>query len=684
MGSLSLQGIALFVGWRARNRQGVGFFIGFCVCFSVYLLLATVQDYLFFEMPMQVQGGLKPIADWVSYFAMVAGNFSVGSLFGFTETFPDNRQLWGPWPGRLVWLGLAVFVGFGVTTLKPIGSSEAFWTVPPYFGGYSLFLSGVILIMLINFGWKIQRCRASEPGLPVVGAGLGILVLGILVGDLLFPAFNHFEWTWVDRVLANLFALSVFVAVTQYKLFRIRTAVHYTLYWIWSSAAFGGILLVSVGGMYRYRLLGDPQSMSAWVLMASIVSLLVIYHLKQIQPRINRYFFRRQMELNETVGHFQNSLSTLATLPAFVGVTTVFLKQTLFVSRIGFVFRSSDDTFTYIDDRGSAYFPISATGELTEEGMPAFLKIVEAEVGTRFVIGMVLAAQDGPFGVLLLTEMQNLREFDFEDVRFLKRIIPSLSVYLKNAVLYDTVQAKRDELETLQHQLVEMQSGIPENAFGAATGPLLTAGVLHEVKNTHLAMGGLINQILEKKIEDPAIIDEILKAIGLQSEYLYLFSKNLLYTNQWAVDSSPSTVGSAPVDRLDVSIAIEQAIRPHALLIRSQGVDVVTIIETEAWLNVDSKSFHLLLSNLIHNAAKYGGKKLEIIVRSEGPEPEVVAKSSHFVDGVPLDFTLGVGLNICKKIMSRHQGKLWVDVAPDTFLVTAQFGRLNNTCMAAE
>jgi len=308
----------------------------------------------------------------------------------------------------LVWLGLAVFVGFGVTTLKPIGSSEAFWTVPPYFGGYALILSGVILIMLINFGWKIQPYRASEPGLPVVGAGLGILVLGILVGDLLFPAFNHFEWTWVDRVLANLFALSVFVAVTQYKLFRIRTAVHYTLY---------------------------------------------------------------------------------------------------------------------------AYFPISAMVELTEEGMPDFLKMVEAEVSIRFVIGMVLA--------------------------------------------------------------------------------------------------------LEKKIEDPAIIDEILKAIGLQSEYLYLFSKNLLYTNQWAVDSSPSTVGSAPVDRLDVSIAIAQAIRPHTLLIRSQGVDVVTIIETEAWLNVDSKSFHLLLSNLIHNAAK-------------------------------------------------HQGKLWVDVAPDTFVVTAQFGRLNNTCMAAK
>ena len=181
-------------------------------------------------------------------------------------------------------------------------------------------------------------------------------------------------------------------------------------------------------------------------------------------------------------------------------------------------------------------------------------------------------------------------------------------------------------------------------------------------------MGGLVSQILEKEIRDPEVVDEILKAIGLQSEYLYLFSKNLLYAHQLGVDPE------LPRKEINhVIAALEQAMRPHVLMMRSSGLRVEMSVPENATVLAVSRSFHLLLSNLLHNAAKHGGRVLAVSYHKTEEGVSLRFLSTQFENGLPIPLKVGVGLNICQQIMALQGGKLLIAMQEDGFEVEAVF-----------
>ena len=194
---------------------------------------------------------------------------------------------------------------------------------------------------------------------------------------------------------------------------------------------------------------------------------------------MNHVFFRRKLLLKEQLVYFQKTLSTLTTLPAFIAATQSFIRETLYIADVGF----------WVEVRGGAAL---FTGASLPQKLPGFEhvscepRVFEAVIrsatevsGIGFETGHFLRVREECLGLLLLGEKRNLKSLDVEESRFLDLLIPSLTVYLKNAALYDSLQSKGQEIVMLQQHLVELQSGIPD-PFGEK---MLTAGVLHEVKN---------------------------------------------------------------------------------------------------------------------------------------------------------------------------------------------------------
>jgi len=671
LSATSLWLLAGFVWKNALAREGIRLFCGFCIFFGLFSLLSVIQDGLPIYLLPYIHNNAEllfweRIGNGVSYFSMPTGVSSAACLFGFIQNFPDKKQLWPEWVSRIIWIGLFFFLTLAVFTVWPIGPYEAFYVVPPFFGWYSGFLVLMFIMIWVNFSWKVYRLREQRPGLIVIGIGLAVFMTGVMICNVIIPAFNIFTWCWVGRILSAVFAFSVFISVTSYKTFRIRTAVHYTVYWACSISVVALLLVGMVYMMYHGFLAGKSPSLAMWILLSAGVAGVIRLYLGVVQPYLDHLFFRRKKELKEQVVYFQKTLSTLTTLPSFMSTANHFLIDSLAVRDVAFLILSKDRALVFVDGKETALAIGFTTAQCSEIEIPTLLEQLAHETQRHFETGHLLQSQGECVGLLCLGEKKNLKPLDTEDERFLGHVLPNLSVYLKNATLYDALQSKRDEVSQLQQHLVALQTDIAAEL----EEQVLTTGVLHEVKNTHLAMGGLVNQILEKEIKDPEVIDEILRSIGLQSEYLYLFSKNLLYTHQM---DNTRHFDPAQRQRNHVLSGIRNTMKHHALLIRSSELSVTMAIPNHATLLVMGNSFQLLLSNLLHNAAKHGGKSLHIAYTQTETDAALTWTSSEFKRVLEGDVKMGVGLTICRQIMTFHGGRLETHLSEDRFVLQLLF-----------
>jgi len=263
-------------------------------------------------------------------------------------------------------------------------------------------------------------------------------------------------------------------------------------------------------------------------------------------------------------------------------------------------------------------------------------------------------------GLILLGEKYNLKPLTIDEISFLKAINPSLSISIKNSALFAALRTQNDEMGTLQHQLVSLQ----QDLLKTIQDQTLTSGAIHEFKNTHLAIGGLVQHFLDKSDIDINAVRRILAEIGRQSEYLYLFSQNLLYTNH----GQETPIRS---DLFSLRDIIDKIVSTHELLITANQV-TLTYNLAVPHLNSDKARFQLILGNLIHNAAKYGGKTVEFSSTSTSNAVIVDVISSNFLSA-PSTITPGVGLRICERVIKQLGGELMVSSSTSDVSIRLKF-----------
>lgn len=237
-------------------------------------------------------------------------------------------------------------------------------------------------------------------------------------------------------------------------------------------------------------------------------------------------------------------------------------------------------------------------------------------------------------------------------------------------VLRDITERKRVE-EALNEKMEELARSNAELA-------LFTYIASHDLREPLRTVGSnvqLVARRLGEEIEDANLQKSIDFALGGVRRMQDLIDDLLVY-------SRVGTEGK-PFERIDGEAVVDEAVANLKTTIDETGVRLVRESDLPR-IHGDRSQLVQLLQNLLSNAIKYRrqGVEPEIRVRAKrvGEEWEFAVEDNGI--GIPAEFSdhvftifqrlhkereipgTGIGLAVCRKIVERHGGRIWVESEP--------------------
>jgi len=195
----------------------------------------------------------------------------------------------------------------------------------------------------------------------------------------------------------------------------------------------------------------------------------------------------------------------------------------------------------------------------------------------------------------------------------------------------------------------------------------------HDLKSPLMPMTILI-PLLEKKEKDPEK-KEIFQVLNRNVEYM----RNIaIKTLELAKLNSPKTKFN--LEKLNLGKEVSRLLKNKSSTFKEKKLDVHSNISINIIINADKLRFEELLTNLLENAVKYSKEKGEILIDAEKNEEFVtvsikdtgiglskeqikyVFEEFFKADESRHDFqSSGLGMTISKKIVEKHNGKIWIE-----------------------
>jgi PAS domain S-box-containing protein len=334
--------------------------------------------------------------------------------------------------------------------------------------------------------------------------------------------------------------------------------------------------------------------------------------------------------------------------------------------------------------------------QVRNEFKPEFLTLLE-RLGVASLIVVPLKAQGRRLGVMSLSRGRGGSSYTTEDFTFVQNLAERAALSIANTRLYIDNLRRKHELEIRVDE---------------RTDELLKANALleHELRERRRAEEKLAQQARElarsnAELEQFAYVasHDLQEPLRLISSYTHLLEKR--YQGKLDADADEFigyTLESAArmqrlisdllaysrvsmhgklFDQTDMNEALKQAL--FSLQIAIEENQALITQDNLPVLNVDAVQMAQLFQNLIGNAIKFHGQeppRIHVSARQAG-EMWIFAVKDN---GIGIDprfseriFVLfqrlhdrseysgtGIGLAICKRIVERHQGKIWVDSEP--------------------
>ena len=195
----------------------------------------------------------------------------------------------------------------------------------------------------------------------------------------------------------------------------------------------------------------------------------------------------------------------------------------------------------------------------------------------------------------------------------------------------------------------------------------------HDLKSPLMPLTVLI-PVLEKQ-ETNAKKIEILQVLNRNVQYM----KNIsIKTLELAKLNSPNTKFS--LEEIDIKYELTRIIQNKADLLKSKKIEIKNNINKKIIVKADKLRLEELVSNLIENSVKYSEEfgKITIDAIKEKNHVKISIKDTglgmtkeqikhafeefYKADKSRHDFeSSGLGMTICKKIIERHNGKIWIE-----------------------
>jgi signal transduction histidine kinase len=195
----------------------------------------------------------------------------------------------------------------------------------------------------------------------------------------------------------------------------------------------------------------------------------------------------------------------------------------------------------------------------------------------------------------------------------------------------------------------------------------------HDLKNP---LGPLINllPLLEEQEADPAK-KEMLTVLHRNADYM----KNLVVkTLELAVLNSPNTRFS--MEKMNLFTEVNQIIENKKILFDEKKVNISSTIDHTLAVTADRLRLEELLTNIFENSVKYSKDGCKITIHAEQSNDMVkisiadtgIGMTKEEIDRIFDEFykadsarhdiqSTGLGMSICKRIVEKHGGSIWVE-----------------------
>ncbi|MEM1022857.1 MAG: ATP-binding protein [Myxococcota bacterium] len=291
--------------------------------------------------------------------------------------------------------------------------------------------------------------------------------------------------------------------------------------------------------------------------------------------------------------------------------------------------------------------------------------------GVQSILILPVWVMDECWGILGFDDMSGPRSWTETDIRLLETAAQVIGAFLERGL-------SQERLQAAQAQLVQTEK--------MATIGALVAGVAHEINTPLGAISSMQDTLfrglekLRSKVDDQEPeVQKALRVVDDAHKVIQNGTKRVLEIVRRLKDFARFDEGELVQVDLREELGDTLGIAHHEL---KHGVKVKLELEALPWIEGHPNQLNQVFLNLIVNAKQAMKGRGELRIVGRVAEEDAVRLS--FADtgpGVPEDrvetifepgFTtkskgvgLGLGLAICKQIVDKHNGRIWVENLPE-------------------
>lgn len=262
-----------------------------------------------------------------------------------------------------------------------------------------------------------------------------------------------------------------------------------------------------------------------------------------------------------------------------------------------------------------------------------------------------------------------------KDFKLVKKTLKSVSPYHPIRKLNNEIATFASSKEREIDHLKELEKYRKE----------FLADVSHELKTPIFAAQGLIDTLLDGAMDDPAVRDDFLKRAGRNIDSLVALVEDLLMVSQ--LEAGALRMHFAPVELVPLATDILDAMEPKAAA-RKVALRLERKGDKATLVYADGGRLRQVLTNLVHNAIKYGNEGGTVTLSFEADKDHVAIMVKDDGPGIPQEHLgriferfyridksrskeggkdsggTGLGLAIVKHILEAHHSKISVTSKP--------------------
>jgi len=205
--------------------------------------------------------------------------------------------------------------------------------------------------------------------------------------------------------------------------------------------------------------------------------------------------------------------------------------------------------------------------------------------------------------------------------------------------------------------------------------------IAHDLKSPFNVVKGF-GELLEDELRDSgnAAVGSYIEAIQSSTDRAMHLLDNLM---EWA-RSQTGKIDFNPVE-LNLLKQVDETLAFYAEAARKKSITLIAQIDDRLTVYADMRMLNSVLHNLISNAIKFTRENGEVVIKSKSLDGEVlisvhdngigmqdnILQNLFHVDknigraGTHGEPSIGLGLQLCKEFVERHQGKIWAESAEE-------------------